>query len=220
LTAGPWRLDPARSTLEFEVLFYWGLGVVKGRFTRYAGTIDLQRRPAVALTIEADSVRSGHARRDRRLRSGDFFAVAEHPRVRFVSESARLRGDALKVKGKLSARGRVIDVEVDAVVRPIDGEYELVATTFVMHRWLGMTWNPLGVSRPYSKLIVAARLVPAAVSFPEAGVSLPEARVSLPEAGVSLPETGVSLSEATGSTPQRRTACPARGARAVPAGDD
>jgi hypothetical protein len=30
-----------------------------------------------------------------------------------------------------------------------------------MHRGLGITWNPLGITRPYSKLIVRGALIPA-----------------------------------------------------------
>jgi polyisoprenoid-binding protein YceI len=159
LASGRWLLDPQRSTVEFRVPFYWGLGTVKGRFRRYRGTLDLRANPAIELTLDADSVATGNTRRDRRLRGSDFLAVSDHPHVRFVSEAADLHGDTLSVRGQLAAGAGHVAVELEATLRESQGEYELRAETYVMHRWLGMTWNPMGITRPYSKLLVAGRLV-------------------------------------------------------------
>jgi hypothetical protein len=138
-----------------------GLGTVKGRFTRCSGRIDLSAEPAVLLTIEADSVDTGNPRRDRRLRSTEFFSTKEHPRVTFVSDRVEARVETLAVWGTLAARGRGIEIEVEASVRPTGDDYEVAAEVFVMHGGLGMTWNPLGITRPYSKLIVRGALIPA-----------------------------------------------------------
>lgn len=65
-----------------------------------------------AFHVDAASVATGNARRDRHLRSPDFLAASEHPYVRFASAAARLDGDSLMVRGQLSARGgtgRVIE---------------------------------------------------------------------------------------------------------------
>ena len=53
---GTWRLDPARSSVEFHVRHFYGLMTVKGRFDRYQGSLDLSARPAVELVIDADSL--------------------------------------------------------------------------------------------------------------------------------------------------------------------
>jgi polyisoprenoid-binding protein YceI len=50
-----WRIDPDRSTVEFRAKTFWGLATVKGRFACYHGTLDLPGKPAIELTIEADS---------------------------------------------------------------------------------------------------------------------------------------------------------------------
>jgi polyisoprenoid-binding protein YceI len=132
---------------------------VKGRFTQYAGHLDLRSRPAIALTVDAASVDTGNPRRDHRLRSDEFFAVTRHPYIRFVSRVVRLQDDRLSVLGDLTARGARIDVEVEATVSAADGEYQLDTETFVMHSGLGLTWNPAGITRPWSKLVVGGRLV-------------------------------------------------------------
>jgi polyisoprenoid-binding protein YceI len=159
VTTGAWRLDPTRSSAEFHVRHFYGLMTVKGRFDRYEGTLDFGAQPAVELTIDAASLDTKQAKRDKHLRSDDFFDVENHPKVRFVSDSATLDGDTLKVRGQLQAAGKHIPVQVDAAVRRVDGELEVEATTLVDQRELGMGWSPLGIMRAPTKVIVSGRLV-------------------------------------------------------------
>jgi polyisoprenoid-binding protein YceI len=156
---GNWRLDPERSCVEFHVRNFYGLMTVKGRFASYDGTLELGAHPAVQLTIDAASLDTKNAKRDKHLRSADFFDVERHPHVRFTSSSATADGDSLKVRGQLDAAGKQIPLELDGAVRVIDGELEVEAVTYADHRQLGMTWSPLGMLRAPSKLIVRARLL-------------------------------------------------------------
>jgi polyisoprenoid-binding protein YceI len=156
--AGVWRLDPARSSVEFQVPHFYGLMTVKGRFDRYRGILDLGERPSAELTIDAPSLDTGNARRDKHLRSADFFDVEGNPDVRFVSESVTLEGELLRVHGRLHAAGRQIALEIDAKVREVDGELEIDATADADQRELGMTWSPLGITRSPSRLLVRGRL--------------------------------------------------------------
>ena len=160
LGTGRWRLDPARSSVEFHVRPFYGLMSVKGHFDRYHGALDLSASPAVELTIEADSVNTKVTKRDQHLRSDDFFDVANHPHVRFVSDSATHHGDTLKVSGRLHAAGKHIPIEVNAQLRDvgIDGELEIDATALGDQRGLGMR-GPMGILRAPSTLIVHGRLV-------------------------------------------------------------
>jgi polyisoprenoid-binding protein YceI len=156
---GAWRLDPARSSVAFHVRHFYGLMTVKGSFADYEGTLDLSATPAAQLTIQAASLDTKHKKRDKHLRSADFFDVERHPQARFVSENAQLDGNTLHVRGELHAAGRQIPLELDAKVREIDGELEIDAVADADHRKLGMTWSPLGILRAPSKLIVRGRLV-------------------------------------------------------------
>jgi polyisoprenoid-binding protein YceI len=176
LARGAWELDPQRSTVAFAVPFWWGFGTVTGRFRQYTGRLELGARPAVELTIDAASVDTGSERRDRHLRSGDFFAVARDPYIRFVSRTVGLRDDRLAVVGELMARGSRIEVEIDAAVTAVDDEYELKAETFVMHSGLGITWNPSQITRPWSKLTVSGRLVRVPLAPEEPRASAPGRR--------------------------------------------
>ena len=159
ISDGSWRLDPARSSVAFHVRHFYGLMTVKGEFADYEGTLDLSATPAVELTIQAASLNTKQAKRDEHLRSEDFFDVNHHPQVRFISDSASLDGDTLRVRGQLHAAGRQIPLELDATVREMGGELEIEAVTDADHRELGMTWSPLGILRAPSKLIVRGHLV-------------------------------------------------------------
>jgi polyisoprenoid-binding protein YceI len=159
LATGAWRLDPARSSVEFHVRHFYGLMTVKGHFESYHGSLDLSAHPAVELVIDADSLNTKLKQRDKHLRSADFFDIANHPQVSFEADTATLDGNTLKASGRLHAAGRDIPLHVEATISPVGGEFEIEATASADHRELGMTWSPIGITRAPSKLIVHGRLV-------------------------------------------------------------
>jgi polyisoprenoid-binding protein YceI len=159
LASGAWQLDRACSSVAFHVRHFYGLMTVKGTFADFDGKLDLGATPSVELNIQAASLSTRHRKRDEHVRSADFFDVERHPHVRFVSDTATLEGDTLRVRGQLHAAGRQIPLELDATVRDVDGELEIEAVTEADHRELGMTWSPLGIMRAPTKLIVHGRLV-------------------------------------------------------------
>jgi polyisoprenoid-binding protein YceI len=152
-----WRIDPDRSSIEFRTKLYYLLPIVKGRFSRYEGTLDLSAPPAIELTIEADSIDTANEKRDTHLRSPEFFDAAEHPYVRFVSQSVTLDGDRLQVSGRLHAAGHAMPLELEATLRQVGDELEVEAEAEVDHRQLGMIWK-LGMPLSPSRLTVNGRL--------------------------------------------------------------
>ena len=154
-----WRIDPERSRVEFRAPTFWGLMTVTGRFERYDGTLDLRGEPAIELTIEAASLTTNNKLRDKHLRSGEFFDVANHPQVRFVSDNARRDGERLTVSGHLYVAGKSIPLEVHAALRPVGGELEVDATASADQFALGMSHGMLGMIRTPSELTVRGRLV-------------------------------------------------------------
>jgi polyisoprenoid-binding protein YceI len=159
IAQGRWRIDPARSSVEFRTPTLWGLATVDGRFERYDGSLDLQRSPAIELMIDAASLSTKNSFRDRHLRSADFFDVENHPEVRFVSDTATLDGDTLKVRGRLYAAGSSLPLELEADLRPVGDEFEVDARTYADHRKLGMSHGILGMIPTPSELIIHGRLV-------------------------------------------------------------
>jgi polyisoprenoid-binding protein YceI len=135
------------------------MATVKGGFSRYHGSLDLTAGPAIELTVEADSIDTENEKRDKHLRSPDFFDVDAHPYLRFVSDSAVLEGERLTVRGRLHARGTSIPLDLEATLRRRGDELELEAVTTADRRELGMTWNMLGTVGATSTLRVNGRLV-------------------------------------------------------------
>jgi polyisoprenoid-binding protein YceI len=157
-----WALDPARSVVEFEARHGWGLLRARGRFSRFAGsyTIEGDHR-SIELAIDAASIDTGNAKRDHHLRSADYFAVDEHPEVRFVSRAVtEAAPGTLHVTGELEAAGTSVPLAFDAAIRGVGDELELEATTTVDHHLLGMVRSPLGILRPPITLHVRARVRP------------------------------------------------------------
>ena len=133
---------------------------MSGRFDRFGGSYEVGPDGAkIELTIDADSIDTGNRTRDKHLRSADFFGVAEHPQVRFVSTRVHDAGDGtLHVEGGLEAAGMVVPLEFDATIEQIDDALEVEATTTVDPRQLGMSSGQLGMIRSPATLHVKAQL--------------------------------------------------------------
>jgi polyisoprenoid-binding protein YceI len=156
-----WRLDPAASTARFQVPHFWGLVTVKGHFERLDGSLEIdddqQRR--LTLTIDAASLHTRSGKRDKHLRSADFFDTQNHPEVRFRSTSVSDSGeDRLRVEGELEVAGRRVLLRLEPTIHQTGHQLEMEVATTVDQRLLGMTWSPLGMTRTPATLTVHARL--------------------------------------------------------------
>jgi polyisoprenoid-binding protein YceI len=105
---GAYAIDTSHSAVEF-VGRHLGLAKVRGRFTRFAGNIEIAEVPeksSVEVDIDVASVESADARRDEHLRSPDFFHVEEHPSMVFKSTRVTPVDDGTwDVAGDLTIRG-------------------------------------------------------------------------------------------------------------------
>ena len=158
---GRWRLDPSASTAEFQVPHFWGLVTVKGHFESLDGSLELDgpQQRQMTLTIDAASLHTGISRRDKHLRSGDFFDTDAHPEVRFRSTSVSdLADNRIQVEGGLEAAGERLAMTLEATIHQTGDRLELDATTTVDQRQLGMTWSPLGMTRSPVTLTIHASL--------------------------------------------------------------
>ena len=132
-----WTVDPDATAVEFAVKTFWGLMTVHGRFDRFDGSYEVgPGGTTIEFTIDADSLDTGHAARDKHLRSTDFFHVAEHPHVRFSSTRVHyVTDEILHVTGQLQAAGKVVALEFPATVRQLDDHaLEIEATTTLDQR--------------------------------------------------------------------------------------
>jgi polyisoprenoid-binding protein YceI len=156
-----WRLDPSVSSVEFQVPHFWGLVTVTGRFERFDGNleIDEHRQRQLTLTINAASVQTGIRRRDKHLRSSDFFDTDNHPEIHFRSTSVSdITDHRVRVEGELEAAGEHVTMILEPTIQQTNDQLQLDVTTTVDQRQLGMTWSPLGMTRTPVTLTVHASL--------------------------------------------------------------
>jgi polyisoprenoid-binding protein YceI len=103
-----YKIDPVASVIEFREKQF--LGTVKGKFSQFSGTIDLDRehpaRSNVAAMIQVRSIDTAIAKRDEHLRSAEFFNVAKYPEITFQSKSVKQTGtDTGDIVGELVMHG-------------------------------------------------------------------------------------------------------------------
>lgn len=114
------KFDPARSTIAFKVRHM--LGTAKGKFTKFSGTIEVDRehpeQSSVSATIQATSIDTANAKRDDHLRTADFFDVRKYPEITFKSRRVKQTGpNAGEIAGDLTMHG---------VTRPITMSVQLL----------------------------------------------------------------------------------------------
>lgn len=111
IPSGTWAIDPAWSTLEFEVRKI-GIVPIRGRVPGFAGTVEGGERPSIAGTADAASITTFDETRDGHLQSPDFFDTERYPELRFESTQVERDGDQLVVTGNLTIKGTTREIEL------------------------------------------------------------------------------------------------------------
>ncbi len=157
--ATTWTVDPVRSTAEFTIgkkLAFILRKTVVGAFSGILGTITLDdqnlTRSRAELNFPTASITSGQARRDTHLKTKDFFDVANHPAMTFVSrsiESVDAASGRYRAVGDLTIRTitKPVTLDIDYVPARADGNRaaaRFTATATVNRRDFNLTWqNPM-----------------------------------------------------------------------------
>lgn len=121
LAADTYQVDPEHASVVFKVK-HLDVSYVWGRFNQVAGTVVLdEQNPAasrIEIVIQTASVDTGNERRDRHLRSADFFDAEQFPEIRFVSKQmTRKESNLWEVTGDLTLHGvtRPLTVQITKV---------------------------------------------------------------------------------------------------------
>jgi polyisoprenoid-binding protein YceI len=104
-----YEIDAVHTGIAFEI-GYFGIGSVKGTFGDCRGTVRFDPADLATLAVEARinaaSINTGNAERDRKLRGANLLEVARHPHLLFTSSATRnVEGDAFELIGDLTVRG-------------------------------------------------------------------------------------------------------------------
>ncbi len=161
---GVWSVDSGRSDIGFAVKASWGLTTVRGSFGAYAGSLTV-RAPAVSgeLAIDAQSLDTGNTRRDRHLRSADFFDAERHPQILVSVTSVTVSDRGLTMAGELQIAATRVPLQFPVEVEQTsDGALHLHGTTIISRTAAGVEWNALGMIRDDTSLQARLALVRAA----------------------------------------------------------
>jgi polyisoprenoid-binding protein YceI len=128
------------------------IATVRGRFGAVTGTVTIDeqhpRNAKVDVTVDVTSIDTRQEMRDNHLRSADFFDVANHPTMHFVS--TKIEGDItgeFRVIGNLTIRGttRPVTLNVTNEGRGMDPwgneRTGISATAKISRSEFGLTWN-------------------------------------------------------------------------------
>ena len=116
---GIWRVDPAHSSVQFAVK-HMGIATVRGKFTRFEGTLDVGEDLSSSKAygkVDVSSIDTDEPDRDAHLRSADFFDVEHYPEITY--ESTRvvpLDAESSTVYGNLTMHGVTKEVRLEVVV--------------------------------------------------------------------------------------------------------
>lgn len=117
-TTTTWTIDPSHAEIGFAVRHLM-IATVRGRFGAVSGTVIVDEtnpeKSKVDVTVDVASVDTRQEMRDNHLRSPDFFDVANHPTMHFVSKRIEggIHGD-FHVVGDLTIRGVTREVALTA----------------------------------------------------------------------------------------------------------
>jgi len=157
--AGEWVLDPRNSSIRLNNKSMWGLVPVNGEFREVSGhgTLFPDGEVSGTIRVAAASIDTRNVRRDRHLRSADFFDSANNPDIVFHADGIRVSGQGVAVTGVLTVRDRTrpLTFEAAATVQG-NGENCLDAEVHVNQVDFGLTWNLLGTVSKANTLTIRA----------------------------------------------------------------
>lgn len=146
---GSWTLDPQRSSVRLKSRSMWGLAPVKGTFSEISGSAAVSPEGDVTGTLQvaSASIDTKNAKRDKHLRSADFFDSENYPAIVFEAQSVQPSAQGLTVIGTVTVRDRKLPLTFEAAVSvPDPGEVRLEAEVRIDRAEFGLTWNGFGAS--------------------------------------------------------------------------
>ena len=159
--AEKWIIDTAHSKVGFEIS-HLVIATVEGKFTGFTGDIMFDAKEplksknsfTINAKIDSNTIDTANEKRDKHLRSGDFFDVKKHPKLTFVTKRiATTDGKHYKLTGDLTMAGKTKSVTLDTKYLGTVDAYDVkrivfTAKTTIKRADFGLTWNDLVESGP------------------------------------------------------------------------
>jgi polyisoprenoid-binding protein YceI len=114
-----WAVDTGHAHVGFTVP-HMVVSEVEGEFKTFSGKVQLDEqnvtKSAVEFTIDANSVDTDSADRDKHLKGPDFFDTQKFPQITFKSTKVVKAGKGYKVTGDLTIKGVTKPVTLDVTL--------------------------------------------------------------------------------------------------------
>jgi polyisoprenoid-binding protein YceI len=150
LRADVYDVDAAHTHIGFAVK-HMMVTSVRGNFQKFAGTVEYDGADVTSLKasakIEAASIDTDNADRDKHLKSADFFDVEKFPEIAFESTKVEKSGDGAVLHGKLTIRGVAKEIAIPVEVNgPVVNPWGATVIGFtgsakINRKDFGLTWN-------------------------------------------------------------------------------
>lgn len=145
-----YAVDVPHSQIHFSVTHLM-LFKVRGTFTDFNASVDVDPDAktliAARAVIKTPSIDTRNNDRDDHLRSPDFFDVANHPEMTFVSKSVTGSGDDITVVGDITIRGITREITLKGAFVGAMKDHRgneragFVATGQLNRKDFGLNWN-------------------------------------------------------------------------------
>lgn len=170
--SGPeaWIIDKAHSSVAFEV-DHLVIATVEGRFKEFEGEINFDMENpkktdnfSVHVKIDPSTINTDNEKRDKHLRSEDFFNVTKHKEMSFKSKKVSTTdGKKFTITGDLTIAGVTRSVDLDTKYRGSVSAYDVQrvsfqATTSIKREDFQLTWNNLIEGTPAVGSEISIRL--------------------------------------------------------------
>ena len=113
--ADSYIVDKTHALVGFTVR-HLVINKVRGKFNDFTGTITYNEqditKSALKGTIKVASIDTDNAKRDKHLRSPDFFDAANHPNITFVSKRVEQSGTTNRLVGDVTIHGITKEIKI------------------------------------------------------------------------------------------------------------
>jgi len=150
--ADQWTLDIPHSSVQFKVS-HLVIAKVVGNFGEFSANLEFDGKDVssgkVDMTVKVASISTDNPDRDKHLRSGDFFAVEDHPDMTFKSKKVVKGNDnKFQLVGDLTIRGVTKEVTFDCVFNGAvafmgTSKAGFTAKTTINRQDFGVSWNKI-----------------------------------------------------------------------------
>ena len=116
-----WGYDASHAKVSFSIS-HFGISETEGKFTKFDGIV-LSDKPDFSdakfnFTIDVSSINTEDAKRDKHLKSADFFDIEKYPSITFKSKTFKSVGkNKYKLTGLLTMHGVTKPITLDVIYK-------------------------------------------------------------------------------------------------------